>query len=216
MTARSHQSDGGVGFVGAGALAGALSALAFTAIHQLLINPIWFALPAMLGAGALCGVCLAWSYTLAVPRPGIGSWLRYNALYLLMFVALGVTSLVAFQPVTTIAALLKTNEPPVQLIERALPVTGLFTLGSAALVSALYRPGWRGAGGILLATVVLVLLLGLNISILGLVSVPRGDSGVLAEVLVLLGVLAGVYAALVVALRRSRFRTPDSADSSGS
>lgn len=193
-------------FVAAGALAGALSALCFTAIHQVLINPIWFALPAMLIAGALCGVLLAWSYTLAVPTPTIRSWLSYNALYLAMFVALGVTSMLAFTPVTTIAALLKTNEPPRALIRGALPVAALFTLGTGAVLSVVYRPGWRGIGGLFVTTAVLVLVLGLNISILGLVAVPRSEAGVLAEVFALLLALSGVYAVAVVALSRGRFR----------
>jgi hypothetical protein len=41
------------------------------------------------------------------------------------------------------------------------------------LLTVLYRPGWRGAGAILVTTVVVVLFLGLNISILGLVFVPK-------------------------------------------
>jgi hypothetical protein len=194
------------GFVGAGALAGALSALVFTAIHQWLINPIWFALPVMILAGGLCGMCLAWSYALVIHTPTVGSWLRYNLLFLVMFVVLGLTSLIAFEPVTTIAALLQTNEPPRQLIGHALPVTGLFTLATAALLSLLYRPRWPGVGAILVTTVVLILFLGLNISVLGLVAVPRSAQGVLAEVFALLLALSGIYAAGVVVLRRSRWR----------
>ncbi len=199
------------GFIGSGALAGAVSTLGFTALHQLLINPIWFALPAMLLAGAVCGTCLAWSFTLAVPTPTAGSWVRYNLFYLVMFVALGLTSLIAFEPVTTIAALLQAKEPPRALIGRALPVSGLFTLTTAALLSVLYRPGWRGAAGLLLTTGVLVLLLGLNISILGLVGVPRAAVGVLVEVLALLMALAVIYVGVVVGLNRSRFDSPGSA-----
>jgi hypothetical protein len=197
--------QGITGFVGAGALAGVLSALVFTAIHQWLINPIWFALPVMLLAGGLCGMCLTWSYALVIDTPTVRSWLLYNLLYLVMFAALGLTSLIAFEPVTTIAALLQTNEPPRQLIGRALPVTGLFTLATAALLSVLYRPGWRGTAGILVTNVVLVLFLGLNISVLGMVAVPRAESGVLAEVFALLLALSVIYVAAVVVLERSRW-----------
>ena len=205
MTVRSRQSNALARFVASGALAGALSALGFTAAHQLLISPIWFALPIMLLAGALCGVCLAWSYTLVVRAPTPGSWLKYNALFLAMFVALGLTSLVAFTPVTTIAALLKTNEPPRALIGRALPITGVFTLAVAALLTLHYRTGWRGAGALLVTTAVLVLFLGLNISVLGLVEVPRAAAGVLAEVVALLLTLGGVYAGVVLVLGRPHF-----------
>jgi hypothetical protein len=165
----------------------------------------------MLLAGALCGTCLTWSYALVVPAPTVGSWVRYNLAYLAMFVALGLTSLLTFEPVTTIAALLQAKQPPRALIGRALPVSGLFTLATAALLSVVYRPGWRGAAGLLLSTAVLVLLLGLNISILGLVGVPRAALGVLVEVLALLLALAGVYVGVVVGLNRSRFGSSASA-----
>lgn len=211
MTARVAQLQRNAGFIGSGALAGAVSTLVFTAIHQLLINPIWFALPAMLAAGAICGTCLAWSYTLVAPTPTVGSWLQYNVLYLAMFVALGLVSVVAFDPVTTIAALLRTNEPPRELIGRALPVTGFFALTTAALLSLRYRPGWGGVGGLVVTTAVLVLVLGLNISILGLVAVPRAALGVLGVVFTLLASLTVVYAAVVVALNRPRFRSAGSA-----
>ena len=165
----------------------------------------------MLLAGALCGACLTWSYALAISEPTVGTWARYNLFYLAMFVALGLTSLIAFEPVTTIAVLLQSKEPPRALVGRALPVSGLFTLGTAALLSVVYRPGWRGAAVLLLTTGVLVLLLGLNISILGLVGVPRAALGVLAEVLALLIALAGIYVAVVVGLNRSRFGRSGSA-----
>ncbi len=193
------------GFVGAGALAGSFSAFVFTAIHQLLISSIWFAFPIMLLAGALCGTCIAWSYMLVTATPTARSWLEYNLLYLVMFVALGVTSLAAFRPVTTIAALLAAHEPPNALIGRALPVTGLFTLAAATLLVIRYRPGWRRAGGVFVTTAVLVALLGLNISILGFVAMPRSELGVLLEVFLLLLAIFGVNAAAVMALGRSRF-----------
>lgn len=192
-------------FIGSGALAGAIAALGFTALHQLLINPIWFALPAMLVAGAICGTCLAWSYTLVVSATAVGPWLRYNLCYLAMFVALGLASLVAFEPMTTIAALLQSKEPPRALIGRALPFSGLFTLATAVVLSLVYRPGWKGAAGLLLTAAVLVVILGLNISILGLVAVPRAALGVLGEVFVLLVALGGIYAGVVVLLNRARF-----------
>ena len=156
-------------------------------------------------------MCLAWSYTLVVAQPTIRTWLQYNSLYLAVFVGLGLTSLAAFEPVTTIAALLQTNQPPRQLIGQALPVTGLFTLVAAALLTVGYRPGWRGAAGLFVTTAVLVLVLGLNISILGFVSVPRSALGVFGEVLALLLVLAGAYVAVVVALNRASFRAAGSA-----
>jgi hypothetical protein len=188
-----------------GALAGALSVLVFTAIHHLLIIPIWFALPAMLVAGVLCGACLAWSYFLVVRGRTIRTWLQYNALYLGVLVALSLTSLLVFEPVTTIAVLLQRREPPSELVVRALPVTVLFTLATAVLLSALYHPGWRGAGAILVTTSVIVVFLGLNLSVMGLVSVPRSALYLVAELLLLILALGLVYSTAVVALGQSRF-----------
>jgi hypothetical protein len=192
------------GWIASGAIAGALSTLAFTALHQLLISSIWFALPAMLAAGAFCGACLAWSYALVALAPSVGGWLRYNVLYLLLLVALGITSLVVFEPVTTIQALLQSGEPPRELIGLALPMTGIFIVVAAATLSAIYRAGWARSASILVTTTAVVLLLGLNISVLGLVDVTRDALSALGEVLVLLLSLAGVYAAVVVGFARSR------------
>lgn len=181
-------------FASSGAMAGALSALVFCVIHQLIISSIWFAIGAMLVAGAVCGTCLAWSYALSIKNFTVGSWIQYNALYVCVLVGLGITSIILFEPVTTIPELLKSKAPPGALIARALPITALFTAGSAVLLTVLYRPGWRGVGAIFVTTVVVVLFLGMNISILGLVFVPKALFYVLAEVLVLIVSLALVYA----------------------
>ena len=191
-------------FVVVGAIAGSLSALIFTAIHQLIISSIWFALPAMLIAGALCGTCLAWSYLSVADSISASTWLGYNLLYLVMFVALGAVSVVVFDPITTIAALLQTDEPPGELIGRALPMTGAFTIATAVALSGLYRPSWYGVFTLLVTTTVLVLFLGLNISILGLVDVASGQVFVLAETFGLLVGLTGVYVVSVAILARAR------------
>jgi hypothetical protein len=162
-------------------------------MHQLLISPIWFAVVAMLVAGAVSGICLAWSYAVAVRNRSVRGWIRYNMLYVAILIALGAVSLVAFEPVTSIAQLLKSNEPPRALIGQAMPLTVLFTLSSAILLTLLYRPGWRGALAIFVTTLVIVLFLGLNISILGLVFVPRSALYVIGEVVALIVVLALVY-----------------------
>ncbi len=193
-------------FTASGALAGAFSALIFCVVHQLLISSIWFAIVAMLIAGGVCGSCLAWSYALTVRNQTVTTWIQYNALYVVILVALGIVSLVMFEPVTTIAELLKSNAPPRALIAQAFPVTALFTAISPTLLIGLHRPGWVGAGAILVTTLVVVLLLGLNISILGLVFVPRASFYVIAELLALIVTLALVYAASMAYYWRSAFR----------
>jgi hypothetical protein len=200
-------------FTVTGALAGALSALIFCVVHQLLISPIWFAIVAMLVAGAVAGTCLAWGFALVVKNQTVGSWLRYNMVFVLVLVALGVVSLIVFEPVTTIAQLLKSNEPPRALIGRALPVTVFFTVGSAALLTVWHRPRWPGAVAILVTTLVIVLFLGMNISILGFVFIPKSSLYVIGEVVALILVLALVYSVSMayvwrVALQKKSISNP--------
>jgi hypothetical protein len=206
MMPTSHKAAGLGRFVVSGALAGAFSAFIFAVVHQFLISPIWFAVVAMLVAGAVCGGCLAWSYVLAVKDPTVRTWLRYNTLYLLILVALGITSVSIFTPVTTIAELLESSEPPRALIAQAFPVTATFTGVSAALLVALYRPAWDGAAAILTTTLVIVLVLGMNISILGFVVVPKSSLYVIGEVVVLIVTLALIYVVTMAYLCRSAFR----------
>jgi len=192
-------------FAASGGIAGAVSALIFTAVHQLLISRIWFAIVAMLVAGFACGASLAWSYRLAIRTPSLRRWIQYNAFYVAILIGLGLSSLAAFEPVTTIAQLLQSSEPPRALIARAFPITMLFTAGSATFLCVLYRPGWRGAAAVFVTTLLIVLVLGLNISILGFVSVQKTQLVVIAEVLALVIVLAGVYTAFMAYLWRQHF-----------
>jgi hypothetical protein len=85
-------------FVASGALAGALSALTFCLVHQLLISAIWFATVGMLFAGAISGACIAWSYALVVKNRTVRSWFRYNMVYVIILVVLGIVSLAVFEP----------------------------------------------------------------------------------------------------------------------
>jgi hypothetical protein len=184
-------------FAGIGAVAGVISALTFTVVHHVIISSIWFALPAMLGAGAVCGACLAWSYGLVSREPSTPTWLRYNLLFLSMFIVLGLVSMIRYEPITTIAALLQTKEPPTELIGQALPMTGMFIVMFSALMVTLYRPNIVGAFALLVTTAVMVAFLGLNISILGLVDVPSSQLRVLGETFGLLVALTAVYVAIV-------------------
>lgn len=187
-----------------GAVAGVTSTVVFTVIHDIFISDIWFSLIPMLAAGALCGLCVAWSYALLVRTPSTGSWLRYNLLYVAMFALLGALSVLAFEPVTTMAAVVTANGPPDALIGQAMPLTALFTVGTAVLVTLLYRAGWKRFGAVLLTCVVLVLLLGLNVSAIGLVDIPRGSLYLVAEMFGLIVALNAVYVVVFLALQRRR------------
>ena len=185
-----------------GAAAGAASAFTFAIIHHLFISNIWFSLIFMMVAGAVCGLCVGWSYGLLVEAPSMGSWMRYNLLYVAMFLLLGAASVLAYEPVTTIAALVAADEPPGDLIGQALPMTAVFTLAAAVLVSLLYGRSWARFGAILLTCMVLVLLLGLNISTIGLVDIPRGSFYLVMELFGLILAINVVYVAAFIALER--------------
>lgn len=185
-----------------GPLAGALSAVSFALIHALFISNIWFSIFPMMVAGALCGLGLAWSYRVVVKRPSLGSWLGYNALFVALLALLGLASELLFEPITTIPALLQLDGPPGDLFQQAMPLTITFTLVSAVSLSLLYRCGWRGFGAILIASALLVSLLGLNVSIMGLVYFPRSDLYRILELYGLILSLGLVYMALFAALER--------------
>lgn len=185
-----------------GALAGVLSALVFVIIHDIFISDIWSMLVIMLVAGAICGACLSWSFALLVNAPSLQSWLVYNLLYDLMFVLLGLVSVLIFSPMTTMAEVTAGNGPPDELILQAMPITVIFTLATAVIISLLYGFRWSRFGAILLTCAVLVLLLGLNVSVIGLVSIPQGSWYLVMEMFVLILLLNVVFMLSFIGLER--------------
>jgi hypothetical protein len=192
-------------FVRSGAAAGVASALAFAAIHHAIISDIWYSAPAMTIAGAACGLSVAWSFTL-IDRPSTIEWLRYNVLLVTMLILLGVVSVLVFEPVTTVAAVVEANEPPGALIRQALPMTAGFTLGSATILTLVYARTLRFFAAALVTSTALVLVLGLNVSVIGLVEVPRGSAYLIAELIALIVAIGAIYVATFVALERTRLR----------
>ena len=61
-----------------GAVAGGLTVLGFTVLHDHIISDIWFSLMPMLVAGVICGICLAWSYRTAAGGRSAARWYGYN------------------------------------------------------------------------------------------------------------------------------------------
>lgn len=189
-------------FLGSGAAAGAMSALAFAAVHDLVISDIWFSAMPMMIAGALCGASIGWTYAFLFATGSIRSWLGYNLIYLGVLGLLGVASVVVFEPVTTIAAVIAANAPPTELFGRAMPMTLIFLLAMTGALGFLFGRNWRHYLAILVTCTVLVALLGLNISAIGLVYVPRGSAYLIAELFGLVLVLDGVYALGVMVIER--------------
>lgn len=176
-----------------GAVAGAVAALAFTFAHAFLIADIWFMLVPMLVAGAICGFCMSWSYSLLVDTVTTAGWLRYNALFLLLLFLLGPLSLLIFDPVITMPALLASDSGlPAELRQAVLPLAIIYALAMTAIVTWLYGRRWRHAGVVLLTSTVLMLLLGLNIAAMGLVFLTSSWVPALLKFLSLILVLNGV------------------------
>jgi hypothetical protein len=192
-----------------GALAGALSAFVFTAIHDLMISNIWFMLVPMALAGAVCGMGLALSYALLVDSPTAGGWLRYNLLYLLLLFGLAPLSLLLFEPVTTIPALLASPDGlPAELIREILPLAAVYTLFMALFITWLYGRRWSRLVVVLPTCAVLVLLLGLNIAAFGLVHLTSGWAPLMLELLGLVVALNLVYVVVFYLLARDWFAGP--------
>ena len=187
-----------------GAVAGAASAFTFAIIHHLFISDIWFSVVIMMVAGAICGLCIGWSYALLVANPSVGSWLQYNMLYLMMFVLLGVASVLIYEPVTTIPALLASDGPPDELFRQAMPLTLVFILATAIFVYLLYKGTWLHFGSVLVTCIVLVLLLGLNVSILGLVYIPRSSVYLVGELFGLIFAINSVYVVVFIGFEWKR------------
>lgn len=188
-----------------GIVAGAISAYSFALIHGTLISDIWFSLPILLLAGAICGLCLGWTYGLLFEAPSIRAWLQLNALYVGMFVLIGVVSVIVFEPVTTIASLMVLDGPPTYLFRQAMPMTIASTIVMAAIIGRLYARTWVHYAAILLTCAVLVSLLGLNVSVIGLISIPRSGIYLIFELVGLILALDMVFAVVFAALQWKSF-----------
>jgi hypothetical protein len=197
-----------------GAVAGAVSALVFTIIHGLMISQIWFMLVPMLVAGALCGLCLSWSYGLLVETPSVSGWLRYNLLYLLLLFGLGPISLWLYEPVMTIPELVASpNGTPAELVQAVMPMTAVYTLFMALFITWLYGRRWSRLLVVLPTCAILMLLLGLNIAPMGLVYLTTGWVFMLLELLVLILSLNLVFALIFLLLMWGWFNTTASTQS---
>ncbi len=152
-----------------GAAAGAFSALVFMFVHDLLISDIWFSWVIMLVSGVLCGAAVAWTYAMLFPRPGFAGWLGYNLVYVAVLVAIGLISLVIYKPVTTAATLIAAGGAPTELIRQATPLSGVSIVLAAALIHRLWGRGVGQFLALLLSCTLVIVLLGLNVSVLGLV-----------------------------------------------
>jgi hypothetical protein len=157
-----------------GALAGAFASLVFMFVHALLISDIWYSLVTMLASGALCGAAVAWTYAMLFSRPALAGWIGYNLLYVGFLVAIGLASLLIYEPIASAAELIAAGAgPPTELLRQATPLSIAAILIGASVIH--WRWG-RGIGqflAVLLTCSLVIVLLGINVSVLGLVEFNR-------------------------------------------
>jgi len=135
-------------------------------------------------------------------RRSIATWVGYNAAYLAMFAALAVASVVVFEPVTTMAAISAQGGPVDELIVEALPLNGVFLFAATGLLGAAFARRGSDYLRLLLTVIVLVLFLGLNVSVLGLVGFAGGSIVPVVAFFGLIVLLDAVFVAAVIGLQR--------------
>jgi hypothetical protein len=189
-----------------GAAAGAFSALVFMVVHDLLISDIWFSLVPMLVSGALCGAALAWTYAMLFSRPALAGWLGYNLVYVAVLVAIGLVSLLVYEPVATAAALIAAGGAPTELIRQATPLSAVSIVLSAALIHRLWGRGIGQFLALLVSCTLVIVLLGLNVSVLGLVEFTTHGWVLVAYTYGLTLLLNLVYLGTFATLERRAFQ----------
>jgi hypothetical protein len=185
-----------------GAVAGAIAATVFTWVHEIVISNIWNTLPIMLVAGVVSGACIGWTYAELVAKPSQASWVGYTLGLQAIFVLLGLVSLVVFEPVTTAAEVISQGGSPSHLFGQAMPLmVGFVVIGAAVLALA---AGWtvRRFGSSLATMATLMIFLGSNVAILGLVSIPASSFSLVAELFALTFMLGTSFMVGVLILER--------------
>ena len=202
---RVTNDAGRVRFLLSGVVAGAAASVLFTALHHATISDIWFALVPMVIAGAVCGLCLAWTYRRLFVEPTMPSWLGFNGAFLGLYVLLGAVSMLLYDPIASAAALMATNEPPSELIRAAMPLSVAVALAGAGAMWWRWGRTAMDAVALLVTHAVLMALLGINISIVGLVQWTGEAVAALAGFSALVIALAAGFAGILLLIERKRF-----------
>ncbi len=152
-----------------GTLIGVVVVFGFTIFHSLFIVDIWWNIGPMLGAGAVCGVSVVWSYRRTVAEHSTAAWIRFTGLYAAEMIVLGLVSLAVLQPRFTMAEAMVMDDAMAELTPPVLPLMiGVMFVGT--ILFWFYYGRRRGALVPLLITqVLLVFLLGHQLAFLGVV-----------------------------------------------
>ena len=177
-----------------GAVAGGLTVLGFTVLHDLIISDIWFSLMPMLVAGVICGLCLAWSYRTAAGGRSAARWYGYNTSYVLILLGLGAVSLVFLEPRFTMAELMVADDPLGDLLPPAVPLLIVGPLIGTVVTWALFGRNRGSALPILVTQLIIGFLLGHNLASLGAVVWVSEVVPLVAEFVALTVALAVAYA----------------------
>lgn len=192
----------GNGAVRDGALAGAISVVVFTAVHHLTISDIWAMLPMMLFAGAACGACVAWTFEALFRPHSLGRWAVWNLAILAALGILAISSVLIYQPVTTMAAIMERGGPVDDLIVQALPLTAAFIVVITGAFSLAFGHERGDYLRLLITTTALTLIVGMNVSVLGLVDFAGGSIGPVLAFFGLIVLLDVAYASAFAILGR--------------
>lgn len=164
-----------------GAFVGALVVYGFTFVHDLLISDIWFNLVPMLIAGALCGLCVVWSYRKGVAKHSTPAWFKYAGLYAGEMIALGAVSFVMLQPEFTMAELMVADDAFDRLLPPSMPLLLGAMVAGTILIWLYVGRRQQALIPILVTQVLLVFFLGHQFAFLGLVETSSAVLQVFAE-----------------------------------
>lgn len=159
----------------AGAVAGVVTVLAFAVVHDLWIADIWFNIVPMVVAGAGCGAALAWSYRESAAGHTWGRWWGHIGLSAGILIGLGAWSLLTLEPRFSMAELMTAEDPLSMVLPPAMPLMAWGVVVGTAIVWVLASRRVGAIPAIFVTQVLLVLLVGHNLAILGLVDIPADE-----------------------------------------
>lgn len=111
-----------------------------------------------------------------------------------------------FDPVITVVEATESDGPLTDLLVEAMPLTIISVVAIAVIVSLLFGSLRRDLGPSLVASVVLMVFLGLNLTIMGLVEFSASDMGVIVGFMGLVAFLGAVFTAAFVVLEWNALR----------
>jgi hypothetical protein len=180
-----------------GAVAGAISTLVFVIVHDIVISDIWDMAPVMLVAGAVCGALITWAFRTMVIERSLLRWAGFTGMIIALMALIPVASIIVFDPIVAFEEVVSLDGPPGDLIGRAMPFTVVVTVVIALVITAVFGQVRRHFISSAVAMTVLMLLLGLNLTVVGLVEFTGTEGLTALEFVGLVVMLGAVYAAAV-------------------